>query len=47
MVSAEIDLPPDGIAHEVTLDGHKITVYCRYRQEKPKKPDADNQPSGD
>ncbi|MHC5053578.1 MAG: hypothetical protein ACYTKD_02545 [Planctomycetota bacterium] len=28
--SSEVDLPPDGVVHPITLDGHKITVYCRY-----------------
>ena len=40
LVSAEVDLPPDGIAHPINLDGHKITIFCRYRKEGPNKADA-------
>ena len=39
-VSTEVDLPPEGIEHSITLDGHKITIFCRYRKENPNKSDA-------
>ena len=38
--SVEIDLPPEGIAHPITLDGRKITIYGRYRKEEPSKADT-------
>ena len=37
--SSEFDLPPDGIERPVVLDGHKITLFCRYKKQA-NKPDA-------
>ncbi len=39
--TAEVDLPPDGVAHPITLDGHKITVYCRYTKKPNKRMKSD------
>ena len=38
--SVEIDLPPEGIEYPITLDGHKITIFCRYRKEETNKAGA-------